>query len=342
LQGKDEAMKAGKPGIPLLSIFLLTALPVLAGGQTITSQAPLANLAPIQGRESYVTRDGMRIYLWEKYRGDLEGGFSRTGKVALLVHGGVRSGRPAFDLQIRDYSLMDFLAENSYDVWAIDIHGYGHSDKTDKDWSDSRSSAADIAAAVAYITKARGVAKVNLLGWSAGTQRVGVFAMQNPDRVAKLILYAPMWKGTAEFLASNKKRIENGGQPLPQYRVSTAESIRSDFVMGDLAQHPQFEQDVVQELVKEVLQTDPRSPNNFVEWVNLPILDPARITVPTMIIHGERDFLAKEEDLLPFFSQLKTHDKRYVLLPDGGHSLMVEKDHRRFQHEVLSFFDRPQ
>jgi len=55
------------------------------------------------------------------------------------------------------------------------------------------------------------------------------------------------------------------------------------------------------------------------------ILDPARITVPTMIIHGERDFFAKEEDLLPFYSQLKTHDKRYVFLPDGGHMLIQGK-----------------
>jgi hypothetical protein len=36
------------------------------------------------------------------------------------------------------------------------------------------------------------------------------------------------------------------------------------------------------------------------------------------IIHGERDFAAKEEDLLPFYAQLKTHDKRYILFPDGG------------------------
>jgi len=253
----------------------------------------------------------------------------------------VRSGRPLFDLQIRDYSLMDFLAAHGYDVWAIDIHGYGHSDKTEKDWSDSHSAAADIAAAVEYITKLRGVTKINLLGCSAGTQRAGVFAMENPDKVAKLILYAGFWKGTAEFRALNTKRIENGGKPLPQYRVSSEESLRSDFVTGDLARHPQFEEDVVRESVKEALETDPKSPNVFVEWAKLPILDPARITVPTLILHGGRDFAAKEEDLLPFYSQLKTRDKQYVLLPDGGHMLIQEKEHRRFQHEVLSFFDRP-
>jgi pimeloyl-ACP methyl ester carboxylesterase len=112
-------------------------------------------------------------------------------------------------------------------------------------------------------------------------------------------------------------------------------TFRSEFILG------QFEEDVVQESVKVGLQMDPQRPNVFVEWAKLPILDPARITVPTMIIHGEKDFAAKEEDLLPFYSQLNTHDKRCVLLPDGGHMLILEKGHRRFEYEVLSFFDRP-
>lgn len=139
---------------------------------------------------------------------------------------------------------MDFLATNGYDVWAIDIYGYGHSDKTDKDWSDSRSAAADIAAAVAYITRRRGVAKINLLGASAGTQRAGVFAMENRERVAKLVLYAPFWKGTTAFREFQRKRRENGGQPLPQYRVNTAESLRNDLLRADLAKPPDFDEDV--------------------------------------------------------------------------------------------------
>jgi hypothetical protein len=55
-------------------------------------------------------------------------------------------------------------------------------------------------------------------------------------------------------------------------------------VRGDLAQHAQVEADVVDEIAKEVLQANPQAPNTFVENANLPILDPARITVPTMII----------------------------------------------------------
>ena len=236
---------------------------------------------------------------------------------------------------------MDLLATNGYDVWAIDIHGYGHSDKTDKDWSGVQSAAADIDAAVEYITKLRGVSKVDLLGWSAGTQRAGLYAMQHPERVGKLILYAPQWKGNAEYREQVRKRIDNGGKPLGQYRINTEMDARSDFVDGELAHDPQFEEDVVALYAREALQTDPQSPNAFAENANLPVLDPLRITVPTMIIFGEYDYYAKEEDLLPFFSQLKTRDKRFVLLPHGGHALILEKDHRRFQQEVLGFFDRP-
>jgi len=299
-----------------------------------SAQSTATNAAVIQSKEHYVVRDGLRIYLWEKYREDRESTFLRTGKVALLVHGGTRSGRSLYDLQIRDYSLMDFLAINDYDVWAIDIHGYGHSDKG-TDWIDTHSAAADIAVAVEYITKLRGVEKIDLFGASAGTQRTGVYVMEHPERVAKWVFHAGFWKGTEEFRAFNRKRIENGGQALPRSRPTTEADFRSDFVEG------QFEEDVVEASVKVGLEMDPQRPNIFVEWAKLPVLDPARITVPTMIIYGEKDFAAKEEDLLPFYSQLKTNDKSYVLLPGGGHMLMLERNHRRFQYEILSFFDRP-
>lgn len=164
----------------------------------------------VSGKAHYASRDGLRIYLWEKFLAGSQDSFARSGKVALLVHGGTWSGRPDFDLQIRDYSLMDMFAMNGYDVWAIDIHGYGHSDKTDKDWSGVQSAAADIGAAVEYVTKLRGVSKVDLLGWSAGTQRAGMYVMQHPERVARLILYAPVWNATPEYREQVRKKIENG------------------------------------------------------------------------------------------------------------------------------------
>src|SRR5579863_3483401 len=281
----------------LASVLLLCAAGRATDGPGSASGRSDSGALPIVGAAHFAMRDGLRIYLWEKHKPGLDHSFATSGKIALLVHGGTWSGRPDFDLQIRDYSLMDFLANNGYDVWAVDIHGYGHSDKTDKDWSGVESAAADVGAAVEYIVKLRGVGSVNLLGWSAGTQRAGLYAMQHPERVRKLILYAPRWKGTADYLGQIRKRIENNGKPLGQYRINTEAAARSDFVAGELAQHPQYEDDVVALYAREALQTDPQSPNAYIDYLNGPILDPRRIVIPTMLIFGEYDYLAKEEDL---------------------------------------------
>jgi pimeloyl-ACP methyl ester carboxylesterase len=194
---------------------------------------------------------------------------------------------------------MDCLAQNGYDVWAIDIHGYEHSDKTAPDWIDSHSAAADIAAAVEDITKLKGVAKIDWLGCFRRYTASRRFYGEHPDKVTKLIPDAGFWKGTAEF-REFKKRIENSGQPLPRYRPTTEEDFSGEFIPGQVGE------DVVEASVKVGLKMDPQRPNVFVEWTKLPILDPARITVPTMIIHGEKDFAAKAEYLLPFYSQLNT------------------------------------
>jgi len=310
--------------------------PLVAASILIATVASAADLPKetVRGEEHYVTRDGIRLYLWEKYLPSRATSFAQTGKVVLLVHGGTRSGRSIYDLEIRDYSIMDFLAQHDYDVWSIDIHGYGHSDKTD-DWVDAKSAAADIAAGVDYITRTRRISKIHLLGASAGTQRAGLYAMDHPEKVARLILHAPFWKGSEAFQELNRKRIENGGQPLPRRRPTTEQDFRDGFIPG------QFEQDVVDESVKIGMQNDRERPNIFVEYAKLPILDPIRISVPTMIIFAEKDSIANDKDLLPFFEQLNTHDKSYVMLPEGGHMMILEKGHRRLQHDILSFLDQP-
>lgn len=283
----------------------------------------------IVGKDHYVVSNGLKVYLWEKYHKDFTKTFTQTSKIVLLVHGATWTGRPDFDLQIRDYSLMGFLAKNGYDVWAIDIHGYGKSDKTDKDWSDTESAAGDIGSAVDYIAKLRSVEKISILGWSWGTQTTGLYTMKHPEKVSKLILYAMGWKGDP----ASKSR------PLPkeQYRINTDAAARSDFIAG------QYESDVVEKYVKEALAADPKSPNGVrVDMpAKMPILKPEDIKVPTLIIHPEKDFLATEAETLEFYGRLGTNYKSYVALPDGGHAILLEKNYKRFQGVVLGFLNQP-
>jgi pimeloyl-ACP methyl ester carboxylesterase len=267
--------------------------------------------------------------LWEKYQKNFEKTFNQSRKIVLLVHGKTWSGRPDFDLQIRDYSVMDFLARNGYDVWSIDIHGYGRSEKTDKDWSDTESASNDIGAAVDYISKQNGVDKVSILGWSWGTQTTGLFTMNHPEKVDKLILYGMGWKG----------RPSNKSRPIPkeQYRINDETAARSDFIDG------QYEPDVVEKYVKEALLADPKSPNGVIvdQITKFPILNPELIKVPTLIIHPEKDFLATEAETLEFFTKLGTTYKSYIALPDGGHAILLEKNYKKFQAAVLGYLNQP-
>lgn len=281
------------------------------------------------GKEHYVLSNNLKVYLWEKYHKDFAKTFRQTNKIVLLVHGATWTGRPDFDLQIRDYSLMDFLAKKGYDVWAIDIHGYGKSEKTDKDWSDTASAADDIGAAVDYITKQNGVEKISLLGWSWGTQTTGLYTMNHPEKINKLILYAMAWKGRPEM-----KLIP---VPKEQYRVNDEKAARSDFIEG------QYEPDVVEKYVKEALNAVPKAPNGVrVDFITkLPMLHPELIKVPTLIIRPEKDFLATEAETLEFFGKLGTNYKSYSALPDGGHAIILEKNYKKFQNVVLGFLEQP-
>ena len=110
-------LSTSRGAVLALALVILPWAGVRAGNTPgFASQKRDAATNPISGKAHYASRDGLRIYLWEKYKAGLEDSFGISGKVALLVHGGTWSGRPDFDLQIRDYSLMDLLATNGYDV----------------------------------------------------------------------------------------------------------------------------------------------------------------------------------------------------------------------------------
>lgn len=142
-----------------------------------------------------------------------------TGRVVLLVHGGYCPSTLAFDVPYRDYSWMEFLAREGFDVFAMDMTGYGRSSRPhmnnpcnldprqqsliipdvvdhvgEPDYPfqlvNSDSETADIHAVVEYICKLRDVDKISLIGWSGGGIRCGTFARRYPGLVDKLIIHA--------------------------------------------------------------------------------------------------------------------------------------------------------
>src|SRR6202051_1019057 len=50
-----------------------------------------------------------------------------AGKILLFVHGATYPSESAFDLPIEGASMMDLIAARGYDVYLVDIRGYGRS-----------------------------------------------------------------------------------------------------------------------------------------------------------------------------------------------------------------------
>ncbi len=287
------------------------------------ARARVEPTAEILGEAHSVLREGQRISLWEKRAA----GTARR-PVMVLVHGATWSGRPDFDLQIRGYSAMDAFAAAGWDVFAIDILGYGDSDEpVGESWSRTADAVKDLRAAIEWITAERGVEDVALLGWSWGAQIAGVYSNQYPESVERLLLMGFTWG----------RGFPKRDAPTTRYRTNTAESAASDFIEGC------YEQDVVDEYVRVSLAADPVSPNGvLVDFsLHLPLVDPTALPMPVMLLYGEHEVdSARLDDATAFLNLVGSTGKSLVILEGGGHAVLLEKPHRRWQQTVLAHFAR--
>ena len=75
---------------------------------------------------------------------------------------------------------------------------------------------------------------------------------------------------------------------------------------------------------------------------NLPVVDPEKITAPTLIMRGQYDGIASSEDLLQFFKRLPNSDKQFVVMPGIAHNSTKQLNYRIAYHILLSFFSQPE
>ena len=89
-------------------------------------------------------------------------------KILLYVHGATYPSETAFDLPIEGVSMMDLIAARGYDVYLVDVRGYGRSTRppemsqppeANKPIVSTEIAARDFGAAVDHVRKRRGVAQ---------------------------------------------------------------------------------------------------------------------------------------------------------------------------------------
>jgi pimeloyl-ACP methyl ester carboxylesterase len=301
----------------------------------ILATAGLAAAQAVSGVDHWVDSGKMHLYVWEKYVG------SPVGKpVIVLCHGSATAGRESFDLQVPGkptYSLMDVLARSGFDVFAPDVRGFGSSTRPEGHMTTMEASQ-DLNTAVDYILKLRNVKQVNLLGWSWGTQYGGMFVMAQSAKVARYVSYAQMHINSPD-IARRRPRIDAFRKEayisVPEQGWKTRFYSMTPADVNDTA--------VIDEYARAAVRVEPRSPTGpQLDMVTImPMVNPRLIPVPVMIIHGQYDDVADLRGLLPFFTDLPNPAKEYVVVPDAGHMMHLQKGHRIFQHHVIAFFSAP-
>jgi len=284
----------------------------------------------------------------------------------LLVHGATFGAR-LFDLPRVGYSLMTAVGSEGRAVYALDIRGFGTSrggaameepPLQNPPFAGVDEAITDIAAAVDVILTRQPASALDLVGFSWGAIAAARYAGDNPEKIVRLALYAPLY---AEINATWLKRIagtdDSGRLPatLGAYRLVTLDGVirRWD---ADLptANSSAYREDGIAELVFATLSAlDPRSssrlppafrcPNGpLADIVRIcqgqPLYDPAKLTMPTLLVRGNDDTTSTHSAALRLLAQIASLDKRYCVVAPGSHFLCIERNRAKLYEHLNDFF----
>ena len=281
----------------------------------------------------------IKLFLWEKKASTK---VPHAGTI-FFVHGSSMASQPTFDLHVpgRAYSsAMDWFAEHGFDTWTMDNEGYGRSDKHRDINFDISNGADDLAAGSEYIMKKSGAQSLLLYGISSGALKAGLFAERYPERVGKIALDAFVWTGEGSHTLEQRKK------KLPEFLAKNRRAIDRPFVHSIFQRdHPDtVEQRVVEAFADAILTLDDSMPTGtYVDMCSkLPLLDPKKLTAPTIILRGEYDGIAGMDDLIDYFKLLPNMNKQFSVMRGISHASFQQKNYMMVYQILHSFFTMPE
>ncbi|MCY7318527.1 MAG: alpha/beta hydrolase [Ramlibacter sp.] len=290
------------------------------------------------GAEHWTRKGEIKLFLWEKKASPK---VPHRGTI-FFVHGSSMASQPTFDLQVpgRPFSsAMDWFAAHGYDTWTMDNEGYGRSDKHRDINFDISNGADDLVAGSDYVMKATGAKKLLLYGISSGALKAALFAERHPERVEKIALDAFVWTGEGSPTLEQRKK------KLPEFIARNRRPIDRPFVHSIFQRdHPgTADEPTIEAFADAILTLDDSMPTGtYVDMCSkLPLLDPAKLTVPTIILRGEHDGIASMDDLIKYFVRLPHPNKQFSVMEGISHASFQQKNYMSVYHLLDSFFTLP-
>jgi pimeloyl-ACP methyl ester carboxylesterase len=290
-----------------------------------------------------------------------------SDRVVLFVHGAGTPAEVAFDVPYQDYSWMAYLARAGYDVFSVDMTGYGRSTRPaammdpcnlaadrqggftpspckpsyahaittiESDWND-------IGAAVDYIRQLRRVERVSMVAWSQGGPRAGGFALRHPQKVHRLVLLAPGYNRTGAAAAPAK----------PAEAVAFNTQSRAEFDANwerQIGCADQVDPAVADAVWADMLASDPvgatwgpgvrRAPTTPTWGWNAAAV--AKAQTPTLMVAAVHDKQVNPERVRDLHADLGTTQKILLDLGCASHNAMWEKNHLLLFRASLEWLDK--
>lgn len=265
-----------------------------------------------------VAVDGHTLAVWSKTPADPRGAF-------LLVHGRTWSALPDFDLQVpgEQRSLMDALVAHGWAAHAVDLRGYGGTPRDATGWLTPDRAAKDVAAILDWAAARTPGNKPVLFGWSMGSLVSQLCAQRHPDRIAALVLFG--YPRPARWTVPEK-----ADPAEPPRKPTTREAAAEDFIVPGTISQAAISAYVEAAVTADPVRADWARMHEFNE------LDAAKVTVPTLVIHGDHDPYAPTEKQAELVELLGASRKQLVTLEGLDHAAHLE-DLGRFVDAVLAF-----
>jgi pimeloyl-ACP methyl ester carboxylesterase len=337
------------------------ALSETAGDAKMTgSIAAAAAKAPVVAEDFLVPSDTADILLHVRNKRMASTHAVSPERAIVMVHGATYSSGSLFDVPLGGFSFMDYLAARGFDVYALDVRGYGGSTRPPEMEGEPERNppigrtdigVRDLHSAVEFVLKKLNIAKLNILAMSWGGSVAGAYTSRNNDKVVKLALVAPLW------LSATPLPLDPGGR-LGAYRYVPVSETRKRWLSAapedkrdDLIPHGWFDA-----WAEASLATDPaaaaKKPRTM-RAVNGPLIDvreywnagkslyrPQDITVPVLLTHAEWDIdtpIDVPQSL--FLSLTGAPYRRWVEIGEGTHMVLLEKNRVQAFEAIADFLE---
>jgi pimeloyl-ACP methyl ester carboxylesterase len=286
-----------------------------------------------------------------------------NGKAVLFVHGGTYPSVPDYDLDFKNYNWMVYLARAGFDVYAMDIQGYGWSVRPFPMGDPCNVSAAqqplispypipasaipcapsypftvatsqsdwdDVDRVVDFVRARTGQDRINLIGWSGGGPRFGGYAALHPEKVDKVVLLAP---GYSRATPDNPPAVVP--RPGAAYTVSTRN--RAFHERWDIQVHcpNQFDPGIRDVIWATNMKFDPVGATwgpgvvrarTSVSWGwNAKMA--AKVRAPILLLSGEFDQEVSPQAVRDLFADVGSDSKVFISIDCVSHYVPYETNH---------------